>query len=117
VTAEGRALTGRSWRGIGLGALVALALPLAYLLLAFLVQSGAVDPDRMGGFKEGVTSLTFNVFAEIILLAIGLATAGRAARLSSPWAWLLLYVVSIPLVGFVWFVCYATLGGALGSPF
>lgn len=102
---------------MALGALIALGLPVAYLALAFLVQSGAVDPERMGGFKEVINSLGLNAFAEVILALIGISTAGQAVRLTSPWAWLLLYVVAVPLVGFVWFLCYATLGGTLGSPF
>jgi hypothetical protein len=106
-----------SRRGIALGALIALALPIAYLSLASLVQRGIIDLDRTEGFKEMLNSLSLQATIGIILILIGISTAGRAAGLTNPFVWLLLFVVAGPLLGFLWFLSYAVLGGALGSPF
>ncbi|MEO8230247.1 MAG: hypothetical protein ABI628_10865 [Chloroflexota bacterium] len=107
----------RSWRGVMVGVVIALALPIVYLVVAQLVSSGILPFTRTGLFYEVFNSLGFNAAAGFVLAMVGIVTAGRAARLESPWAWLTLLVIALPLLAFAWFISYATLGGALGNPF
>ena len=100
-----------------LGALVALALPIVYSVGAVLVSSGIVPAERSGVIFEMTMSLQLNALAGIVLLFSGIAMVGRAARLQSGWAWLVLIVVAFPVGVVLWFIAYATLGGTLGSPF
>lgn len=100
-----------------LGALVALALPIAYSVGAVLVSSGIVSPVRSGAMFELTMSLSLNAMAGFVLLLSGIAVVGRAARLRSGWAWLVLILVAFPVGVVLWFFAYAALGGAFGSPF
>ena len=108
---------GRSWPGVLAGVLIALALPIVYSVFALLLSSGIVPLTRTGFPYEVLNSLGFNAAAEFVLAMVGIATVGRAARLETTWAWLGLYLIALPVLAFVWFLSYATLGGALGNPF
>lgn len=106
----------RSWRGILLGALIALALPLAYWALAKLIDSGSMTAPA-GSFNDVLKSLGLNASLELVLGSLGIWIVGRGAGFQSPWAWLALILIAVPVLAFVWFLSYATLGGAMGSPF
>jgi hypothetical protein len=108
--------TARSWPQVALGALIALALPLTYLILAKLIDNGTVRVPP-GSLNDLLKSLGLNASAGIALALLGIWTAGRGARLTSRWAWLALVAIALPVLSFVWFMTYATLGGATGSPF
>jgi hypothetical protein len=107
----------RSWRGIVAGILIALALPIAYALVAALISSGIAANTRSGLVFELIMSLSLNALAAFVLALAGMAIAGSAARLQSGWAWLGVVVVGVPLIALAWFLAYASLGGVMGSPF
>ena len=52
-----------------------------------------------------------------LLGPIGIVIAGWSAGVRGAPAWLALIIVAVPVFAFVWFVCVASLGGALGNPF
>jgi hypothetical protein len=90
---------------------------MAYLLCALLIQAGVLDLTGVGGLKEVINSLGVNAVVALLLAAAGIRMVGQGAGLENWWTWLVLVIVSLPVVAFVWFVSYATLGGAMGSPF
>src|SRR3954466_12281458 len=110
-------MVSRSWRGVMGGAVIALALPIAYSAYALLLSSGIVPVTRTGFVSALLSSLTLNVLAELVLGATGVAIVGWAARIQNGWALLAMWIVALPLLAIVWFLSYATLGGAMGSPF
>jgi hypothetical protein len=99
------------------GVLIALGLPMAYTVAALMISAGIVAASRTGLFFELTMSLSLNALVGFLLALAGIAVTGSAARLRSGWAWLALAVIALPLIAFAWFLSYATLGGALGSPF
>jgi hypothetical protein len=107
----------RSRRGVIVGAVIALALPISYAVFALLLTNGIVQFTREGLLNELISSLSLNAAAGFVLALLGIVIAGRAARLQSLWAWLGLMIIGLPVLAFVWFITYATLGGAMGSPF
>lgn len=109
-------MTAPSWRTVALGAPIALAMPLLYLVLAYLFGSGLV-PEPTGPVDEALSSLGLNATIGSVLALLGLSMIGRGANLRSAWAWIVLVVLGLPVIAFVWFLSYATLGGATGSPF
>src|SRR5450756_2192079 len=52
-----------------------------------------------------------------LLGPIGIVIAGRSAGVRGALAWLALLMWALPVFAFVWFVCVASLSGALGNPF
>ena len=110
-------MTPKSWRGVMVGALTALALPILYSVIALLLSSRIVPVTRTGFFFELVNSLTLNAIAEFFLAVIGIAIVGSAARIQNALAMLALFTIALPVVAVLWFLSYATIGGALGSPF
>jgi cytochrome b561 len=113
-----RAMTRRpSLVGVVVGVLIALALPILYVLVAQLLSSGVLQLTRSGFPYDVLNSLAFNALAQSVLAMVGIVVVGRAARLESTWAWIGLYLVALPVLAFGWFLTYATLGGAMGNPF
>ncbi len=104
----------KSWRGVVVGAFIALVLPLSTLLFASLILNGIVHVNREGSFMQTLTTIELT---EIFLGPIGIVVAGTSAGLRGAVAWLALIIVAVPVLAFVWFLCAATLSGALGSPF
>ncbi len=103
-------------KAVAVGALVALGLPILYLVGAVLIWNGIVDPDRMGDVKATINSLTLNATAGLALAVAGLAIIVKAAGLGTR-AGLSLFLLGLPAIAMLWFLSYANLGGALGSPF
>ena len=110
-------MSSRSWPGVAVGALTALALPIVYSVVAVLLSSGIVPVTRTGLLFDLLNSLSLNALAACVLAILGVAIIASAARIRSGLAVVALYTLAIPLVAVLWFVSYATLGGALGSPF
>jgi hypothetical protein len=106
----------RSWRGAVVGALIALAMPITHLALAKFIENGILAPPT-GALNDVLKDLGLNAAVGFVLVLFGIRTIGRGARLQSPWAWLALIVIALPVLAFVWFMGYAILGGATGSPF
>jgi hypothetical protein len=107
----------RSRQGVIVGLLTAFALPILYSVIALLVSSGIIRFERTGIIFDLLNSLTFNALTEFVLALSGIAIIVSAARIQNGLAILALIAIALPAVGFVWFLSYATLGGAMGSPF
>lgn len=107
-------MTVKSRRGLVIGAFIALVVPISYWVLALLVENGIAPYDQMHSLLNlfGLISLS-----ELLLGPIGIVIAGRSAGVRGAIAWLVLIIVGIPLLAVVWFLCVATLSGALGNPF
>jgi hypothetical protein len=101
---------------VGAGILIALALPILYFLAAALIWHGVADLDEMADVRSAINSLSLNAAAGLFFAVVGLVMIQRAADLGTA-ASLTLFVIGLPVVAVLWFLSYATLGGALGSPF
>jgi hypothetical protein len=108
-------MTVKSRRGLGVGMFIALVVPISYWVLALLVENGIAPYDQ--------THALFGLFGLLgwislfLLGPVGMVIAGRGAGLRGAFAWLAVIIVGVPVFAFIWFVCVATLGGALGNPF
>ena len=103
----------KTWPGVTGGAFVALVVPTAMLLAAKLIEGGIPLIERGPDTMQTLTNIALS---ELLLGPVGIAIAGKAAGLGVL-GWVLLIVVAVPVLAFVWFLCAATLSGALGSPF
>jgi len=104
----------RSGRGLLAGLFVALVVPISFLGLALLVQGGIAPYD---GVHELMSVLSPIALTEVLLGPVGIVIAGRAVGLRGAPAWIAAVVLGIPVLGFIWFLCVATLSGTLGNPF
>lgn len=107
-------MTVKRWAGILIGASVALVVPLSFLAVAKLMEVGIMLIVRESSTMQSLTSIALT---EAFLGPIGIVIVGRSARIRGALAWLGYLVVVVPVLAFAWFVCVATLSGALGSPF
>jgi hypothetical protein len=107
-------MTVRRWWGLWAGVFVALVVPASYYVLALLVQSGTVHLETR---DDGMQTITAIALSEAILGPLGIVVAGISAGLRSAVGWFVLLLVGLPGLFFVWFLCVATLSGAMGAPF
>jgi hypothetical protein len=107
-------MTVKSRWGLLIGAFVALVVPISCLVLALLVENGLAPYDQTHGLLDqlGLISLS-----EVFLGPIGIVIAGRSGGMRSAGAWIAAFVVGVPGLAIFWFLCVATLSGALGNPF
>ena len=105
--------TSRNRNGIVLGIVIALAVPVVSLVVAFLWGSGVLALEPNGGF---VQALQATALWEIGLGPIGMVILGRAARFTGA-EWLLWAILEVPSLLVIWFVSVAFLGGLAGEPF
>jgi hypothetical protein len=103
----------RSWRGVAMGLLVALLVPILCLALAWLLGSGLVPYDQLRALVNPWFGLAL---AEVLLGPIGVGIALWSAGVRGA-ALVALIVVALPVLVVVWFLCLATLSGAMGEPF
>ena len=108
-------MTAKSWRSVMVGASIALVVPISYWVLALLVENGIAPYDQTHALFDLIGLLGW--ISLFLLGPIGIVIAGRSAGVRGALAWLALLIVAIPVLAFVWFVCVATLSGALGNPF
>ena len=101
-------------RGVVAGALIALAVPLVSLGVAYAWGHGFVTLEPNGPFVQAIEG---TAMWEIVLGPVGLVVAGRAARLNGVLPWLALFIIGLPVVGVLWFIGVAYLGGLAGEPF
>jgi hypothetical protein len=106
-------MTMRSGLGVIAGAVIALVVPLSFRIYAHFLENGILPVEREGSTMGTLTSIALT---ELLLGPLGIAMAGWAARLRRTSAWVLLFLVSVPVLAVIWFICVATLSGALGSP-
>ena len=107
------ARTVKSWRGLGVGAFIALVVPISFLVLARLAEAGITPSDQMHTL---VPLLDTILFSGVLLGPIGIVVAVRAAGFGRGEG-VAVGIVALPVSAIVWFMCVATLGGALGNPF
>jgi hypothetical protein len=96
------------------GLVLAYGIPALQIVVAQLWSSGVINPDPNGTL---IQSLQSGSAWEVLLGPIGLAVAGRGARLRGPIAWILLFGLGIVVGAALWFVGAAYLGGLTGEPF
>ena len=105
--------TSRNRNGIVLGIVIALAVPVVSLVVAFLWGSGVLALEPNGAF---VQALQATALWEIGLGPIGMVIIGRAARFTRP-EWFFWVAFGLPSLLVIWFVSVAFLGGLAGEPF
>ncbi|MEO8207689.1 MAG: hypothetical protein ABI598_01545 [Chloroflexota bacterium] len=103
----------RNRTGIVLGIVIALAVPVASLLVASLWQAGILALEPNGAF---VQALQAAALWEIALGPIGIVIIGRAARFTGA-EWFLWAILEVPSLLIIWFISAAFLGGLAGEPF
>jgi hypothetical protein len=100
--------------GLLLGALIALAVPVSMLVVAFLWDRGVLTLEPNGAFVQTLQAIAIY---EIFLGPLGVVIAGRAAGLRGLVPWLVLILLAIPALAVLWFIGVAYLGGLAGEPF
>jgi hypothetical protein len=109
-------MTVKSKGGLAVGVFIALVVPISYWVLALLVENGIAPYDQTHALFVGPLGL-IGWISLFLLGPIGIVIAGWSAGVRGAPAWLALIIVAVPVFAFVWFVCVASLGGALGNPF
>ena len=107
-------MTVKSWWGLAVGLFIALVVPISFLVIATLVENGLAPQDQLHASMGALTAIALS---EVLLGPVGIVIAGRSAGVRGAIAWLAVIIVAVPVLAFVWFVCVATLSGALGDPF
>jgi hypothetical protein len=108
-------MTVKARRGVLVGAFIALVVPTSDLLLAQLVGSGIAPYEQTRSLLDVVGLLAWTSL--FLLGPIGIVVAGRSVGVRGAINWLVLLIVALPAYAVVWFVCVATVSGALGNPF
>ena len=99
---------------IALGALVAVGVPVAQILVAWLWDQGVIGPEPNGPF---VSVLQIGSLVEWLLAPLGICLMGVGARFATPGRWILLFALASPVITVLWLVGAASLGGLSGEPF
>lgn len=104
--------TVRSWRGVAIGALIALIVPVFIIVLSLLVDIGALSGDQVD-----VPWVIWVLVSEVVIGPIGIVVAGWSAGVRSMPGWTLLLISAVPLLAGVWLIAVLMYGGATGNPF
>ena len=105
----------RSRTGVAVGALIALIVPMAAVVLAQLVDL-RIAP--YGLVQDWFPTMGGLLWASLLILGpVGIVVAGWSAGLRGWARWLALLVVSLPLYAFCWFGSAARFSGTMGNPF
>jgi hypothetical protein len=104
----------RSRPGIFLGVVIAIFVPISYVILSQLVQAGIAP-------YEGTHSLLglFGLIGWISLFGLGplgLVIAGWSAGIRGVGAWIVTIILGLPLLVVIWLVGVVSLSGTLGNP-
>ena len=115
-------MTIKSWLGVAAGAAVALALPIATWIVALSLPGVAFTAEQVRlrdlaieqarPFTDLLRTFTL---AEVILGPLGVFIAGRSFGIDGAARWLMLFVVTMPLLTVVWLLGLFTMFGAVGS--
>jgi DNA-directed RNA polymerase subunit RPC12/RpoP len=108
------AMTVKSWRDLGVGAFIALVVPISFLVLARLAEAGIVPSDQM---QTLVPLLTWIGLSGALLGPIGIVVAGRSAGIRGGCGWLMLIILTVPALAWLWFYSALELSAATGNPF
>ena len=104
--------TVRSWRGVAIGGVIAVIVPVFIFVLSLLVNIGALSAGQVD-----VPWVTWILVSEVVIGPIGIVVAGWFAGVRSMPAWVLLLITAVPLLAGVWLASALMFGGATGSPF
>jgi hypothetical protein len=103
----------KSYRQIAVGISLALLVPVLFWALTVLIDNGVVSFARPIDWAP----LTIIALSEIVLGPLGVVVAGRGAGVRGVIAWLVLLVVTMPVLFVIWLDYAMGLSGALGAPF
>ena len=103
------------WRGLGIGAFIALVVPTSNLVLAQLVEAGIMPSDQVQTLVHPLDSILFPW--GVLLGPIGVVVAGRSAGIRGASAWFVLMVVAVPVLTSLWLGSLLAFGSATGNPF
>ncbi len=109
-----RAMTVQSWRGLGVGAFIALVLPISYAVLGRLLEVGIVPRNQVHPFLPLLDSILFPY--GVLLGPIGVVVAGRSAGVRGAAGWLVLMIVTVPALACLWIFSILLYSGATGRP-
>jgi hypothetical protein len=104
----------RSLEGVVLGALMAVAIPLTQMVVAFLWDRYIVELEPNGPFVQSLQSATGLEFG---LGPLGVVLLGYSPGIRRVIGWVALFVVAVPVLVFLSFLGAASLGGLAGEPF
>jgi hypothetical protein len=114
-SANDRAMAVTFWRGLGIGAFIALVVPTVYVVLARLLEVGIVSRDQVHPL---VPLLDVILFPWGVLLGpIGVVVAGRSAGIRGVFGWFVLMFVAVPALASLWLFSVLVYSGATGRPF
>jgi hypothetical protein len=102
----------KSWRGVGIGGCIALAVPAFIFVLSLLVNIGVLSADQVD-----LPWITWILVSELVIGPIGIMVAGWSAGVRGMPGWVLLLITAVPLLAGVWVASALIFGGATGSPF
>lgn len=108
-------MTIKSQRGAAIGAFIALVVPISYWVLAVLVQNGIAPYDQIHALLGTLGLL--GLISLVLLGPVGIVITGRSLGVLGAPGLIALTICAVPVLAVVWFVCVATLSGALGNPF
>jgi hypothetical protein len=112
--ADDRSMVVQFWRGLGVGAFIALVVPTSYLVLARLLEVGIVSRDQVHPLVQFLDGL----FPWGVCLGpIGVVIAGRSAGIRGGCGWLVLMIVVVPALASLWLAGVLAYGAATGNPF
>ena len=109
-----RPLLPSGWRGVLLGAVVALGLPLIFWVTALLVTADIAPYEPVHALFD---AFSFLALLEIALGPLGIVMIGAGARVHGVGAWIAVMAGGLPVVFFAWIASVLMLSGALGNPF
>ena len=104
----------RSRRGVAIGVVIVLAVPIAFLLLAVLVQNGIAPYEPIHAQINGIGLIGWVSLA--VLGPVGIAIAGWSAGVRGVLAWLAVVIVFGPMFVALWLMSVVTISGSLGNP-
>ncbi len=101
--------------GIAVGAVIALIVPVAALVLAQLVD---LQIAPFGLVYDWFPTMGVLLWASLLILGpVGIVVAGWSAGLRDWFYWLGFLVVSLPLYASFWFLSAVRFSGTMGNPF
>ena len=113
--ADDRAMVAQFWRGLGVGAFIALVVPTFYLVLARLLEVGIVSRDQVHPLVPLLDTILLPW--GVLLGPIGAVVAGRSAGIRGVFGWLVLMIVAVPALASLWLASVFAYSGATGRPF
>ncbi len=103
----------RSRVGFLFGAFIALIVPIACLVVGFLLNARLV---HLNLDASGMVGVNVVELAEIVLGPVGIVIAGRSLGARGGLAWFVVIVLAAPVVALLWLVGRLYLSGAAGFP-